>query len=148
MASLELTATPSPDDLALIGNELTAFNHADVGLADRRALAVLIRDEDSVVIGGLSGYTAWGWLFTQLLFVPESQRGKGVAGRLLATAEQEAAERGCHGAWIDTFSQDALLAYLKQGYEIFGALPEFPKGRTRTFLRKALSGQPSPFGGE
>ncbi len=142
MASLELTETPSPDDLAVIASELTAFNHTDVGAADRRTLVVLIRDEDSVVIGGLSGYTAWGWLFTQLLFVPESQRGQGLAGRLLATAEQEAAERGCHGAWIDTFSPHALRAYLKQGYEVFGELPEFPKGRTRTFLRKTLTPLP------
>jgi GNAT superfamily N-acetyltransferase len=139
MPQLELTATPSPDDLAVIGETLTAFNHADVGPADRRTLAVLIRDEDGTVVGGLSGYTAWGWLFTQLLFVPENQRGIGLAGRLLTMAEQEAASRGCHGAWIDTFSPTALKAYLKQGYEIFGELPEFPKGRTRTFLRKALT---------
>jgi GNAT superfamily N-acetyltransferase len=139
MARLELTETPSPDDLAVIGNELTAFNHADVGDADRRTLAVLIRDENGAITGGLSGYTAWGWLFTQLLFIPESQRGQGLAGRLLAAAEHEAAERGCHGAWIDTFSPHALRAYLKQGYEVFGELPEFPKGRTRTFLRKALT---------
>lgn len=73
-----------------------------------------------------------------MAFVPETLRGEGMAGKLLSQAEEEARARGCHGAWIDTFSPLARKAYMRQGYEIFGELPEFPKGRTRTFLRKAL----------
>ena len=136
---LELTDEPLPEDLSVIGDRLGAFNAADVGPSGRQTLAVLIRDEAGAVVGGLSGYTAWGWLFTQWLFVPEALRGQGVAGRLLAKAEEEAAGRGCHGAWIDTFNPHALKAYQRQGYEIFGELPDFPLGRSRTFLRKRLS---------
>ncbi|WP_105415089.1 GNAT family N-acetyltransferase [Neorhizobium sp. T25_27] len=138
MTQLDMTASPLPEDLAAISEGLTAFNEADVGSSERQALAILIRDIDGKVIGGLSGYTAWGWLFTQWLFIPETLRGEGMAGKLLSQAEQEARARGCHGAWIDTFSPVARKAYMRQGYEIFGELPEFPKGRTRTFLRKAL----------
>ncbi|CDN54886.1 Blasticidin S-acetyltransferase [Neorhizobium galegae bv. officinalis bv. officinalis str. HAMBI 1141] len=138
MTQLDVTASPSPEELAVIGEGLTAFNDADVGPSERKPLAVLIRNVDDKVIGGLSGYTAWGWLFTQWLFVPETLRGEGMAGKLLSQAEEEARARGCHGAWIDTFSPLARKAYMRQGYEIFGELPEFPKGRTRTFLRKAL----------
>ncbi|MCQ1836111.1 GNAT family N-acetyltransferase [Neorhizobium galegae] len=138
MTQLDVTASPSPEELATIGEGLTAFNDADVGPSERKALAVLIRDIDGKVIGGLSGYTAWGWLFTQWLFIPDALRGEGMAGKLLSQAEEEARARGCHGAWIDTFSPVARKAYMRQGYEIFGELPEFPKGRTRTFLRKAL----------
>ena len=138
MTQLDMTASPLPEDLAAISEGLTAFNEADVGPSERQALAILIRDIDGKVIGGLSGYTAWGWLFTQWLFIPETLRGEGMAGKLLSQAEQEARTRGCHGAWIDTFSPVARKAYMRQGYEIFGELPEFPKGRTRTFLRKAL----------
>ncbi|MGK6312467.1 GNAT family N-acetyltransferase [Neorhizobium sp. DT-125] len=138
MSGLEVTASPSADELAAIGEGLSAFNEADVGPSERRLLAVLIRDVEGSVIGGLSGYTAWGWLFTQWLFIPEALRGGGMAGRLLAEAENEARARGCHGAWIDTFSPLARKAYMRQGYEIFGELPDFPKGRTRTFLKKAL----------
>jgi GNAT superfamily N-acetyltransferase len=134
----ELTGSPSPDDLAAIGDRLSAFNTIEVGASGREALAVLIRDTNGKVTGGLSGYTAWGWLFTQLLYIPEGERGKGLAGKILAKAEEEAARRGCHSAWIDTFNPQALRAYLRQGYEIFGELPDFPKGGTRTFLRKVL----------
>lgn len=138
MAHLEVTAAPSAEELAAIGEGLAAFNDADVGPSERKPLAVLIRDTDGKVMGGLSGYTAWGWLFTQWLFIPEALRGGGMAGRLLEEAESEARARGCHGAWIDTFSPLARKAYMRQGYEIFGELPDFPKGRTRTFLKKAL----------
>jgi GNAT superfamily N-acetyltransferase len=138
MVDIELAVSPSDVDLAAIGDCLVAFNAADVGPSGRQALTVLVRDCNGAVIGGLSGYTAWGWLFTQWLFVPDALRGQGLAGQLLARAEEEARARGCHGAWIDTFNPQALKAYQRQGYEIFGELPEFPKGRTRVFLKKHL----------
>ena len=138
MATIELTAAPSGEDLDAILKSLTAYNEADVGPADRLPLAVLIRDDDGKVIGGLSGYTSWGWLFTQLLFIPEPLRGQGMAAKLLDQAEAEARRRGCRGAWIDTFNPQALKAYQRQGYAPFGELPAFVGDRTRTFLRKML----------
>jgi GNAT superfamily N-acetyltransferase len=138
VAAIELTSSPSGEDLDVILNSLTAYNEAEVGPADRIRLAVLIRDDDGNVIGGLSGYTSWGWLFTQLLFIPEQLRGQGMAARLLDEAEAEARRRGCRGAWIDTFNPQALKAYQRQGYEIFGELPAFVGDRTRSFLRKTL----------
>jgi GNAT superfamily N-acetyltransferase len=138
VAAIELTSSPSSEDLDVILKGLTAYNEAEVGPADRIPLAILIRDDDGDVIGGLSGYTSWGWLFTQLLFVPEQLRGQGMAARLLDEAEAEARRRGCRGAWIDTFNPLALKAYQRQGYEIFGELPAFVGDRTRSFLRKAL----------
>jgi GNAT superfamily N-acetyltransferase len=138
VATIELTASPSSEDLGVILKSLTAYNEAEVGPADRIPLAVLIRDDDGEVIGGLSGYTSWGWLFTQLLFIPEQLRGQGMAAKLLGEAEAEARRRGCRGAWIDTFNPQALKAYQRQGYEIFGELPAFVGDRSRSFLRKAL----------
>jgi GNAT superfamily N-acetyltransferase len=135
---LNLTDAPSDSDMAVVMSGLTAFNTADVGPSERRSLAVFIRDDGGKVIGGMFGYTGWDWLFTQWLFIPESLRGQGMAGRLLAEAEAEAIARGCHGAWIDTFNPQALRAYQRQGYVIFGALADFPPGRSRTFLQKRL----------
>lgn len=136
--TIDVTVTdmPSADDLAAIGDRLVAFNATDVGPAGRRPLAVLIHAGDGAVIGGLTGYTAWGWLYIQSLFVPEALRGQGTAGRLLSAAEAEARARGCHGALIDTFNPRALKAYLRQGFETFGEVPDFPHGRTRSFLQK------------
>ena len=138
MPALTLTDSPTPEDLAAIGDNLAAFNEADVGPANRQPLAVLLRDDAGTILGGLSGYTAWGWLYIQWLWLHPSERGHGWAARLLATAETEARNRACHGAWIDTFNPVALRIYQRAGYAPFGALPDFPKGRTRTFLQKAL----------
>ncbi|NEI71459.1 GNAT family N-acetyltransferase [Rhizobium lusitanum] len=139
MMKIDVTDTPSESELAAISEGLTAFNVVDVGPSGRQPLAVLIRDDAGKTIGGISGYTAWGWLFTQWLFVPETLRGQGMAGKLLDAAEQEASARGCFGAWIDTFNPQALKAYQRQGYAIFGELPDFPAGRSRFFLQKKLS---------
>ena len=136
---IETTEAPDAADLALIGQRLSEFNDADAGPSDRRALAVLVRDgADGPIVAGISGYTAWGWLYVQWLWVDASLRGQGMAGRMLDAAEDDARRRGCHGALIDTFSPVALAAYQRQGYRVFGELPDFPAGRTRSFLQKRL----------
>lgn len=137
--ALEVTATPAETDLAFVGMRLSAFNTDDVGPSGHQGLAVLARDEAGAVVAGLSGYTAWGWLYVQRLWVDEAWRGRGMAGRMLAAAEAEAEARGCHGAWIDTFSPVAEAVYCRQGYEPFGRLADFPVGRSRVFLQKRLT---------
>ena len=136
--ALELTGTPRAQDLEVLGASLAAFNDREVGPAERQALAVFVRDVEGDVVAGLSGYTAWGWLYVQWLWVREDQRGNKLAGRMLDMAEREASSRGCHGAYIDTFNPQALRTYQRAGYAVFGTLPDFPKGRTRSFLSKTL----------
>lgn len=136
--ALSVTAAPTPAELETIGGALAAFNEFDVGPAERTPLAVVIRNEAGTIVAGISGYTAWGWLYVQWLWVAETQRGAGLAGRMLAAAEADAGARGCHGAYIDTFSPVALKTYQRAGYVPFGTLDDFPPGRTRTFLQKKL----------
>ncbi|MBB6408495.1 GNAT family N-acetyltransferase [Mesorhizobium sangaii] len=138
--TLETTANPSPEELTFLAERLTAFNDGDVGASERKALAVFVRDEDGTVVAGISGYTAWGWLYVQWLWVDERLRGQRMAGNMLDAAEQEAVARGCRNAWIDTFNPHAAKVYQRQGYQPFGTLADFPVGRSRIFLQKALPG--------
>lgn len=135
---LIVTSNPDPDALTALGAHLSAFNDADVGVSERTPLAVIVRGSEDDLRAGISGYTAWGWLYTQWLWVDESLRGQKMAGRMLTAAEDEARRRGCHSAWIDTFNPVAEQAYRRQGYDVFGELPDFPVGRTRKFLKKSL----------
>ncbi|MBI1219187.1 MAG: GNAT family N-acetyltransferase [Rhodobacteraceae bacterium] len=137
--AFETTDTPAADDLATLNARLTAFNDADVGASGRRALAVFQRDAEGEIVAGLSGYTAWGWLYVQWLWVGEALRGQGVAGQMLTAAEAEAKARGCHGALIDTFSPVARRTYERQGYQCFGIVEDFPPGRSRIYLQKRLA---------
>lgn len=136
--TFETTAEPLSQDLAFLSGSLTAFNDADVGASGRKPLAVFARDEHGAIVAGISGYTGWGWLYLQWLWVDERLRGRRTAASMLDAAEREAIERGCHGAWIDTFNPTAEKVYERQGYKPFGELPNFPIGRRRVFLQKKL----------
>jgi len=138
MVEITVTDAPEAEVLSAFGQGLTAFNEADVGPANRVPLAVVVRSEDGKLVAGISGYTAWGWLYVQWLWVDEEFRGQALAQGMLEAAEAEAEKRGCHGAYIDTFNPVALKVYQRAGYTVFGALPDFPEGRTRSFLSKRL----------
>lgn len=122
-----------------IRDPLVAYNTARFGESDKRELHISIRDNDNSVIGGLVGHTARGWLYVQLLFVPEILRGQGTASRLLAMAEEEARKRGCVGAYIDTMNPDALKTYEKYGFTKIGSLGPLSSGQSITWLEKRFS---------
>jgi len=130
---------PGPAARDAIAGALAAFNQPLYGSADARPLAVLIEDPATgAVTGGLLGRTFWRWLHVEMLFVPEALRGRGVARSVLALAEAEAVRRGCVGSLIDTFSPVNVAIYARLGYVTCGAVPDFPPGHVRTFLRKPL----------
>lgn len=137
--STQLTDTPADAARHTIVAGLLAYNKARTGIADHRPLAVLLHDDAGQVIGGLWGRTAYGWLFTELLFVPEALRGQRVGATLLAQAEGEARARGCIGAWLDTFEFQARPFYERQGYSRFGEISDYPPGFSRYFLHKRFT---------
>lgn len=120
-----------------IAGPLVRYNEAQAGPGHYKPLVLALHDEAHAVIGGLWASTGYGWLYTQMLLVPESVRGQGVGQQLMAQAEDEARRRGCHHAWVDT-QFGARAFYEKLGYAAFGELPDYPPGFTRTFLKKAL----------
>lgn len=117
---------------------LVASNQEKTGQNNLKQLAILIQDSNSSVVGGFWGRTAYGWLFTELLFVPRSLRGQGYGTRLMQRAEQEALARGCHSAWLDTFEFQAPAFYERLGYETFGQLENYPAPYARFFMQKRL----------
>ena len=101
-------------------------------------LNIFAHDQRGQLIGGIYGFTDRGWLRIEVLVVKDDRRGQGLGTRLLSAAESAARARGCHAAWLDTFSFQALPFYEKQGYTVFGALENYPTGHTRYFARKML----------
>ncbi|WP_445502121.1 GNAT family N-acetyltransferase [Microvirga sp. G4-2] len=141
---LELLPKPHSIVRQIIRNGLTDFNR-NAFMPDLKTedLAVVIRAVDSkTIVGGLWAHTSWEWLTIELIFVPESLRKQGIARNLIAMAEEEAVERGCHSAWLDTLNSEALALYERLGYERFGELKDFPKGSSRFFLQKKLAADP------
>ncbi len=143
--SIDLTDQADATDRMAIGRGLGAYNRQQTQTDDYRFLAVLLRDTEGEVVGGLWGNTVYGWLFVELLFVPEALRGRGIGTQLMLRAEAEARSRRCHGAWLDTFQFQARGFYERNGYRCFGQLEDFPRGQARFFMKKSLSGDaPAP----
>ena len=118
---------------------LVAYNQSQAGPSQNRPIVVVVKDNTDAIAGGLWGHTGYGWLFTQLLVVPSSLRGRGVGTQIMQLAEQEAIARGCQNAWLDTFEFQAREFYERIGYECFAELPNFPTGFSRYFMKKRLS---------
>lgn len=141
--TVTLEVNPAAEDLAVIRSGLDAFNRNAIEMdksGEYEALHILIRANDGTVMGGLLGGSWWGWLYISILWVHEDLRGQDFGTDLMRAAEHEGLRRGCHAAFVDTHSFQALDFYLKLGYTVFGELPDFPPGYTRYFLRKPLTG--------
>ena len=136
---ISLTDTPDPAAREAILAGLLSFNEAQAGSHEVRPLAVLVGDPATGdALGGLWGKTSFGWLFVELLFVPETLRGSGLGTSLMRRAEEEAARRGCRGAWLDTFSFQARGFYERLGYAVFGTIQDYPPGHRRYFMQKTF----------
>jgi GNAT superfamily N-acetyltransferase len=138
--TITLTDTPDDDEGAVIAEGLRAYNEAQAGYSDSRALAVLVRDpETKKVVGGLSGRTSLGLLRVERFFLPEGLRRDGLGSRILAMAEEEARRRGCTRAVLSTLQFQAPGFYLKQGWEVAARIECEPPGHTRFYMTKKLS---------
>jgi GNAT superfamily N-acetyltransferase len=105
--------------------------------ANYQAVGFLLKDPQSgEVIGGLTGYALYDWMFVQFLAVPEELRGQGHGRRLMEEAEAWARDNGLAGMWLDTFSFQAPEFYEKLGFTVFGTIEDHPPGSRRHFLSK------------
>jgi GNAT superfamily N-acetyltransferase len=143
---IEITIPPEPSDAdrEAVLRPLLAYNQASGGASKYEPVAIMLRDTISGdSLGGLWGKLYYDWLFVELLFVPEHLRDADYGSSLLSRAEDLARHKGCVGIWLDTHSFQAPAFYLKQGYETFGVLDDYPRGAKRFFFRKLLDGAPS-----
>lgn len=136
--SISITDQPDPADVRVIEAGLTAFNLLHAPPEYYQPLAVVVRAANDRVVGGAVGNTWWGWLRIDILWVDEAARCQGLGTRLMQAAEAEAIRRGCHHAFLDTMSFQALPFYQKLGYTVFGQLDDLPVGHSRYFLQKSL----------
>lgn len=119
---------------------LRAYNLSHTGEMPFETVGILLRDPATQeVVGGLYGKISYGWLFIELLSIPDPMRTQGTGTRLMRAAEDLARERGCAGIWLDTFSFQAPGFYQKLGFSEFGLIADYPPGHQRHFFQKRLS---------
>ena len=139
-AEYRIFLTDTPDDAAhtIVGLGIRSYNEKMAGTNGYQRLCAFVHAPDGTVVGGLIGATYWNWFYIDLLWLPDQLRGRGYGHRLMTLAEEKARERGAKNAYLDTFSFQAPDFYKRQGYEVFGELPDFPHGHQRFFFRKQL----------
>lgn len=139
MADLRVVFQQVPGSEAqTVREHLDFYNVGATGLSTYYPVNYFLKNARDEVMGGLLGSVWGGWLHVTILWVDESVRGQRWATKLMDQAEAYAVERGCHSATLDTHSFQARPFYERRGYEVFGALDDYPKGHQKFFLRKKL----------
>jgi GNAT superfamily N-acetyltransferase len=130
-----------PESRAAVVDGLATFNRSQTPdfSGSFANIGLLLKDSVGKADGGLTARIGFGWMFVELLFVPERLRGQGMGRQLMEKAEDVAREHGCIGIWLDTFTFQAPSFYQKLGYIVFGEIENYPPGSSRFFLHKHLS---------
>ncbi|EJM15066.1 putative acetyltransferase [Pseudomonas sp. GM21] len=136
---IERSQNPTDEEREAILTPLRAYNEAQAGPSNAQLLALLIRDDNGEILGGLYGRFFYQWLFIELLSVPEQARGQGMGSKLMQMAEDLAREKECVGIWLDTFEFQAPEFYKRLGYSELGQIADYPPGHKRYFFQKHLT---------
>lgn len=132
------TNEPTESDRAAVLDVLRQFTRESVEVLDNEDFAILVKDENGEVAGGLVASSRWGGFHIEMVALPTTLRGHGCGSEMLKMAEEEARQRGCHHMLLDTQACQARPFYERHGFVVFGQIdgpkPYYP----RFFMRKTL----------
>lgn len=132
-------SNPSSDDLyvltrGLIENAKKKTPHA----TSTQGFAFFVRDKNNNIVAGVNGYTFYGCVYVDQLWVDDTLRGKGYGTELMQKAEKLGKERGCVFAAVNTMDWEGLDFYNKLGYEVEFERHGFLMDSVFYFLRKKI----------
>jgi GNAT superfamily N-acetyltransferase len=136
--TIEIKEKADPDEVMAIEDGLRRYNDQFCENDNHVLLAVVLRDAQGKLAGGLLGGTYWRWLHIDTLWIREDVRSQGYGNKLMAAAEQEAIRRGCRHSQLETHDFQALGFYQKNGYTLFAQLDDLPPQHIKYFLKKDL----------
>ena len=138
--AMEVSFDVTAEEREAILKPLRAYNLSHTGDMAFETVGIFLRDPATQeVVGGLYGKISHGWLFIELLSIPDQMRTQGTGTRLMRAAEDLARQRGCVGIWLDTFSFQAPGFYRKLGFSEVGHIADYPPGHQRYFFQKRLA---------
>lgn len=112
-------------------------------LEQENILVAVARDDAGIATG--CGALVLGDKSAELkrMFVRPACRGRGIAAKILAILEIEAAKRDCELVQLETgpFQPEALAFYKKHGYETCGAFGNYSEHPLSVFMEKRIDGE-------
>ena len=137
-----VTTSPTKEDLKTLSEGISSYNQDylpdEVGFEKDTKFAVIAKDDNGKVLGGIRANAYWNYCIIELLWLSKESRGLGLGSQLIKSAENFAKEKGFGYMRTETLSFQARPFYEKLGYKLFGELPNYPKGHTTYCLVKEL----------
>ena len=121
-----------------IGNLIRTYNRSKREEAASELLNLYLEDEKGNLMAGLVAETFGNWLEIEYLFVTEELRGQGIGSKLLQQAENEAKNRNCRFAFVNTYQFQAPDFYKGHGYKEVFTLQDYPYTGKRFYYQKDL----------
>ena len=91
-----------------------------------KQVGFMVKDDNGIVFGGITGTIFWHHLHIDFLWVDEKLRGKGYGQDLVRQMEEAAKENQCRLIQLDSFSFQAPHFYQKLGYTVAGVVESHP----------------------
>ena len=130
---------PDPLDVELLEAHIRSEASTAKGLGDEVELAIFVRDAGTIV-AGISGWTWGDCCELQSLWVAPHLRGRGLATRLIAAAEAEAATRGCSQTVHFTYDFQAQSSLRAKRLRTRGSSPGLSIRNRRSLVPQAPRG--------
>lgn len=135
---IEISSEPNEELFAKLVNGVRQYNFKYMGEETSKPVMVVAHNDDGKLIAGAAGCTIYHQLLVDVLWVDSSMRGCGLGSQLMKMLEQEAKNRGCTAAQVDTLSFQAPDFYQKQDYKIVGQVTGIKNSPDRFFLLKVF----------
>jgi GNAT superfamily N-acetyltransferase len=133
---IEQASNPSKQDIEYLTKMI---NLETLGFGEASPFAFFIKDQNNQIIAGCNGYTIFGAIYTDQLWVHPNYRKKNLGKELMQEVESYAQSVNCTMATICTMSfQNALEFYKKLGYKVDFERPGHTHSASQLFLRKDL----------
>ena len=125
--------------IQFLDDKVYEYNSSTINKYEGALFTKIIRDQNSNIIAGISG---WTWAMVSeitLLWVKEGYRKNGLGKMLLKAAEDEIIKKGCRTILLRSYSFHAPSFYEKNGYETVYILDDFPNGYKHYNLVKRIT---------
>lgn len=136
--AIVIQAPPETDTVQRLEAGLLAHADDHVPFQKTHEIAVLLRDDNQVLQGGLTGHAAWNWFNLELLWIAQSARGQGYGTQMLSMLAAFCRTHDLRGIVTTSADFQALSFYTKQHFQVIQTLAHHPPGHRTCTLANYL----------